>query len=152
MTGLRAAERGGVVTVTTEHAGGATGQVALSGTTHWPAARSRPRRSPTPAGSSWPTRHRSRRTPCGTPSPTSSSGPCGDSFAQPIDVHRGVRIQQLLAAVADSMIAAAPGSLADARRDAVRPAAAVRAVRPGLQPSASSTTVMRSASASLPRA
>jgi predicted dehydrogenase len=108
VTGLRAAERGGVVTVTTEHAGGATGQVALSGTT--PLARGPLEAeavtdagrfvladpTPQPPDAVWHTitdefvRTVQRR------------------FTQPIDVHRGVRIQRLLAAVADSIATGEP--------------------------------------------
>jgi predicted dehydrogenase len=110
VTEVRAAQGGGVVTVTTAHAGGAIGQVALSGTT--PDARGPLEAeavtdagrfvladpTPQPPDDVWHTiADEFVRTVRG-------------HFAQPVDVHRGVRIQRLLAAVADSIETGGPAT------------------------------------------
>ena len=103
VTELLAAESGGVVTVTTAHAGGATGHVALSGST--PGARGPLEgEAVTDAG----------RFVLADPTPD----PPGDvqctiaaefgravhgETAQSLDVHHGVRLQRLLSAVAQSV-------------------------------------------------
>jgi predicted dehydrogenase len=100
---LRAAESGGVVTVTTVHADGSAGHVAISGTTPGAAGRLE-------AEAVTDTGHAILADP--TPyQPGDVQHTIADEFAravrgevrQPLDVHRGVRLQRLIAAVAESI-------------------------------------------------
>jgi predicted dehydrogenase len=100
---LRAAEAGGVVTVATMHDSGASGHVAISGTTPGAAGRL-DAEAVTDAG------HVVLADP--TPyEPAEVQRAIADEFAravrgefrQPLDVHRGVRLQRLIAAVAESI-------------------------------------------------
>ena len=100
---LRAAEAGGVVTVATVHDNGASGHVAISGTTPGAAGRL-DAEAVTDAG------HVVLADP--TPyEPAEVQRTIADEFAravrgeirQPLDVHRGVRLQRLIAAVAESI-------------------------------------------------
>lgn len=103
ITELRAAEAGGVVTVTTVHDSGARGHVAISGTTPGAAGRLEAE-AVTDAG------HTALADP--TPyEPGAVQRAIADEFAravrgtvrQPLDVHHGVHLQRLLAAVAESI-------------------------------------------------
>jgi predicted dehydrogenase len=100
---LRANESGGVVTVATAHTDGASGHVAISLTTPGAAGRLEAE-AVTDAGQAVladPTPHR----------PADVQRTIADEFAravrgefhQPLDVHRGVRLQHLLAAVAEAI-------------------------------------------------
>jgi predicted dehydrogenase len=100
---LRAVEVGGVVTVSTLHDGGATGHIAISGTTP-SAAGPLEAEAITDAG----------RVLLADPTPYQPGEvqrAIAEEFArtvrgeihQPLDVHRGVRLQQLIAAVAESI-------------------------------------------------
>jgi predicted dehydrogenase len=99
---VRAAEAGGVVTVTTRHRDGASGHVAISLTT--PGAGGLEAEAVTDAG----------RTVLADPTPHEPAAvwrAIGESFAAavrgaapaPLDVHRGVRLQRLLAAVDEAV-------------------------------------------------
>jgi hypothetical protein len=100
---LRAAEVGGVVTVTTLHDGGATGHVAISGTTPG-AGGAIEAEAVTDVGRvvlADPTPHRPgdvQRTIAGEFVRTVRG-----ELRQPLDVHRGARLQRLIAA-ADTAI------------------------------------------------
>jgi predicted dehydrogenase len=103
ITQLRAAESGGVVTVTTVHDGGAHGHVAISGTT--PGANGRlEAEAATEAG----------RTVLDDPTPDEPGAvqrvitaefarTVRGELRQRLDVHHGVRLQRLVAAVAESI-------------------------------------------------
>lgn len=103
ITELRAAEAGGVVTVTTEHDGGASGHIAISGTTPG-AAGPLEAEAISDAG----------RVLLADPTPYDPAPllrVIADEFArtvrgeidQPFDAHRGVHLQRLIAAVAESI-------------------------------------------------
>jgi predicted dehydrogenase len=103
ITELRAAEAGGVVTVTTVHDSGVSGHVAISGTTPGAAGRLEAE-AVTDAG------HVVLADP--TPyQPGEVQRAIADEFAravrgefrQPLDVHHGVHLQRLVAAVAESI-------------------------------------------------
>jgi len=103
ITRLRAAEAGGVLTVTTVHESGANGHVASSGTTPGAAGRL-DAEAATDAG------HAVLDDP--TPyQPGEVQRTITDEFTrtirgelrQPLDVHRGVHLQRLLAAVAEAL-------------------------------------------------
>ena len=103
ITELRAAEAGGVLTVSTVHDSGASGHVAISGTTPGAAGRLEAE-AVTDAG------HVVLADP--TPyEPEEVQRTIADEFAravrgefrQPLDVHHGVRLQRLIAAVAESI-------------------------------------------------
>jgi predicted dehydrogenase len=100
---LRGAEAGGVVTITTRHDGGATGHVAISGTTP-NAAGPLEAEAITDSG----------RVLLADPTPYQPGEVqrvIAEEFArtvqgeidQPVDVHRGVHLQRLIAAVAESI-------------------------------------------------
>jgi predicted dehydrogenase len=103
ITELRAADAGGVVTVTTAHNGGASGHVVISGTTPGAAGRLEAD-AVTDVG----------RVVLADPTPYQPAEvqrTIADEFAravrgefrQPLDVHRGVRLQRLIAAVAEAI-------------------------------------------------
>ena len=116
---LRAAESGGVVAVTTTHHGGANGQVAMSGTT--PGANGRlEAEAATDAG----------RAVLDDPTPREPAAvqrtiaaefaaTVAGELRQPLDVHHGVRLQRLVAAVAEAIdtgdAVAVPDPESDAR-------------------------------------
>jgi predicted dehydrogenase len=103
VTEVRAARSGGIVTITTAHAGGAVGHVALSGTT--PGAG-----GPLEAVVVTDAGRYVLADPTPDP-PDDVRRTIADEFAgavhgdliQSIDVHRGVHVQRLLAAVADAI-------------------------------------------------
>ncbi|HEY9483742.1 MAG TPA: Gfo/Idh/MocA family oxidoreductase [Micromonosporaceae bacterium] len=110
VTEVRAAERGGVVTITTMHAGGTVGQIALSGTT---------------PGAHGPLKAEAVTETGRFILADAIPGPLDDvqraiadefartvrgEFTQQIDAHHGVRIQRMLAAVDESLDTGRPAS------------------------------------------
>lgn len=100
---LRAAEAGGVVTVSTVHDSGASGHVAISGTTPGAAGRL-DAEAVTDTGHvvlADPTPHQLQDVQRAIADEFARA--VRREFRQPLDVHHGVRLQRLIAAVAESL-------------------------------------------------